>query len=206
MLYIYLKITIVSHKMIIVDNVLVSEDILSVAFACNLISCRGACCVEGESGAPLDKEETLILDKLYPKIKKYLNEKGIKAIEQQGRHIVDSDGDYVTPLVGGRECAYTVFENNIAFCGIEKAYKDGAVDFQKPISCHLYPIRVSKNKYYEKLNYHKWKICSAACKTGEEKQIRIYEFLKKPLIKKYGKKWYSELDKIAKEFISQKKK
>jgi len=177
---------------------LISEDILEKKFVCDLERCKGACCVEGASGAPLEKEETIILQEIYPKIRHYLPETGQKAIDEQGTSIVDSDGDHVTPLVDGKECAYTVFDElGVASCGIEKAHRDGVVDFRKPISCHLYPIRIDHYASFDAVNYHHWPICEAACALGEKLSVPTYRFTKDALIRKYGEKWYRELEVIA---------
>ncbi len=188
--------------MIQINDKLISEDIFEVEFVCNLSKCKGACCVEGDSGAPLDKEETEILDQLYPTIKPYLTPNGIQAIEEQGKWIRDPyDGEFVTPTVEGKECAYVTFDKNgITKCGIEKAYEDGAIEWQKPISCHLYPIRVKDYKTFSALNYHKWSICSDACTLGKELHIPVYQFLKTPLIRKYGPEFYTILCEAAEEW------
>jgi hypothetical protein len=151
--------------MIQIDDKLISEDIFSEEFVCNLTKCKGACCVEGDVGAPLDKDELEILDSIFDKIKPYLTQEGIKALEEQGTWTTDpSDGMYVTPMVEDRECAYVTFdEKGITKCGIEKAYEDGAIDWQKPISCHLYPIRITEYSTFSALNYHEWSVCSDAC-------------------------------------------
>jgi len=186
--------------MIQIEDKIISEDILDKSFVCNLNKCKGICCVEGDSGAPLDIEETQILRDIYPKVKMYLRAEGIEAIEQQGTHIVDMDGDLVTPLVKGQECAYVVFdESGNTKCGIEIAYKDGVIDYQKPISCHLYPIRITKYPSFDALNYDSWKICSDACILGEELKVSVYKFLKTPLIRKYGKRFYEELSILDSE-------
>ena len=188
--------------MIQINDKLISEDIFTQEFVCNLSKCKGACCVEGDIGAPITKEETKILDEIFQKIKPYLTEDGIKAIEQQGTWTVDPhDGDYVTPMVENRECVYVTFdENGITKCGIEKAYEDGAVDWQKPISCHLYPIRAVSYSSFEALNYHEWPICSDACALGKELKVPVYKFLKTPLIRKYGEEFYQMLSDAAEEY------
>ncbi len=188
--------------MIQIDDKLISEDIFSEEFVCNLTKCKGACCVEGDVGAPLDKNETEILDRLYPKFKSYLTEDGIKAIEKQGTWTTDPmDGDFVTPMVENRECVYVTFdEKGITKCGIEKAYEDGAIDWQKPISCHLYPIRVTEYRTFTALNYHEWPICNDACTLGKELQVPVYKFLKTPLIRKYGEDFYEVLSEAADEW------
>lgn len=180
--------------MIKVGDVLVSEDIRTKEFVCNLEKCKGACCVEGDYGAPLEEDELEILKKIYPRIKPYLTKEGIKAIEEQGAYVLDPDGEYSTPTIGGKECAYARYDDKgILKCGIEDAYKDGKVEFRKPISCHLYPIRITKKKDFEAVNYHKWSICSPACAFGKELKVPLYKFLKDSLIRKYGQAWYNEL-------------
>ena len=188
--------------MIQIDDKLISEDIFSEEFICNLSKCKGACCVEGDVGAPLDKDETLILERIFEQVKPYLRPEGVKAIEEQGTWVLDpSDNDYVTPMVEGKECAYVIFdERGITKCGIEKAYEDGAVDWQKPISCHLYPIRIDEYRTFTALNYHKWEICSDACSLGKELKVPIYKFVKTPLIRKYGEEWYQTLCEAADEW------
>jgi hypothetical protein len=188
--------------MIQIDDKLISEDIFSEEFVCNLSKCKGACCVEGDVGAPLDKDETLILERIFEQVKPYLRPEGVKAIEEQGTWVLDpSDNDYVTPMVEGKECAYVIFdERGITKCGIEKAYEDGAVDWQKPISCHLYPIRIDEYRTFTALNYHKWEICSDACSLGKELKVPIYKFVKTPLIRKYGEDWYQTLCEAADEW------
>jgi hypothetical protein len=180
--------------MIKVGEVLVSDDIAEKEFVCNLDKCKGACCVEGDFGAPLNEDELQILEDIYPIVKPYLTKEGVAAIEKQGVHTTDDDGDLCTPIIEGRECVYAIYDKKgVLKCGIEQAYLDGKIAWKKPISCHLYPIRITKKKEFEALNYHKWNICSPACALGKELQVPIYKFLKDPLIRKYGESWYSEL-------------
>ena len=188
--------------MIQIENKLISEDIFSEEFVCNLNKCKGACCVAGDVGAPLEKYETEILDKIFDQVKPYLRPEGVKALEEQGTWTVDPhDGDFVTPMVNGEECAYVIFdEKGITKCGIEKAYEDGAVDWQKPISCHLYPIRVNEYSTFTALNYHEWEICNDACILGKELKVPVYKFLKTPLIRKYGEEFYTTLCEAAEEW------
>lgn len=183
-------------------NTLISEDLFEKRFVCDLNACKGACCVEGESGAPLLKEEAEQIEKLWPKYKSYIPEKGRQAVAEQGFSVIDEDGDLVTPLVDGKkECAFTVFdEKGIALCGVEKAWKDGAIPFRKPISCHLYPIRVVKLKEHDGLNYHKWPICKPACTCGAKLDVPVYRFLKDALVRAYGQEWYEELEVIHSEW------
>ena len=183
--------------MIKVGDILVSDDIKDVEFVCHLDKCKGACCVEGDLGAPLEEEELSIMNEILEEVKPYLTPDGLKAIEEQGTYILDEDGDYSTPTIGGKECAYSHYdEKRVLKCGIEQAYLDGKIGFKKPISCHLYPIRITKNKKgFEAVNYHKWSICSAACSYGKSLQVPLYKFLKEPLVRKYGAGWYDELTK-----------
>jgi hypothetical protein len=183
--------------MIKIGEVLVSDDIKEKEFVCNLEKCKGACCVEGDYGAPLEDDELEILKKIYPHVKPYLSPEGIKAIEEQGTHVLDDDGDFSTPTIGGKECAYAIYDGKgILKCGIEEAYNEGKIDWKKPISCHLYPIRITKKKNFEAVNYHKWSICSPACALGKELQVPLYRFLKDPLVRKYGNDWYDELVEV----------
>lgn len=187
--------------MIQIDDKLISEDLFSEEFVCNLAKCKGICCVEGDAGAPLNEDETHILDEIYPKIKSYLRPEGIQAIEEQGTYTLDFEGDLVTPLVNNAECAYVIFdEKGYTKCAIEKAYEDGVIDWQKPISCHLYPIRITEYSNFSAINYHEWDICSDACTLGKELGVKVYQFLKKPLIRKYGEDFYQTLSEAAEEW------
>lgn len=183
-------------------DTLISEDLFEERFVCDLNACKGACCVAGESGAPLEQEEAELLKQLWPKIKPYIPDKGQRAIDTHGVSEVDEDGDLVTTLVEGRgECAFTVFDDKgIALCGVEKAWKDGAIPFRKPISCHLYPIRIAKLKFHEGLNYHRWPICRPACECGAKLEVPVFRFLKDALTRKYGTDWYDELELLYQEW------
>lgn len=185
--------------MIAIDKTLVSEDLLERKFVCDLTACKGACCVAGDSGAPLDKEELPLLESVLEKVKPYMVKKGIKAIEKHGPYVVDGDGDYTTTLVSeGAECAFVYFdENKVAGCAIEKAYNEGKISWQKPISCHLYPVRITAYKSYDAVNYHTWDVCKAACECGKKLDVPVYKFLKGPLIRKYGKEWFQQLEQSA---------
>lgn len=180
--------------MILIDNTVISDDVAEQFFVCNLDKCKGACCVEGDLGAPLEADELAQLDAIYPKIKPYLTEAGIRAIERQGRYESDGDDGYVTTTVNGRECVYAIYdERGILKCGIEAAYNDGVIDWKKPISCHLYPIRVTKYDQYHALNYDRWPICSPACGFGKELNVPVYKFVREALIRAYGETWYGKL-------------
>ncbi len=184
--------------MIILEPALISEDLLEKHFICDLSKCKGACCVEGEFGAPLGDDELEIIEAEMPHILPYLNQASQSAIEKKGFFEKDTDGDIVTTCLPSGECNFSYKdENGILSCGIEKAWKEGKTTFRKPISCHLYPIRVSKVGEFDALNYHRWDICKPACKLGDKHKVAIYEFLKEPLIRKFGEAWYVELDKVA---------
>ena len=181
--------------MILVGNAVLSQDIEDKFFVCDLLACKGACCVEGDAGAPLEEEETKILEEIYPQVKPYLSEEGKKFIESQGTWVNDKDGDKVTPTIANnKECAYAIYDQKgILKCGIEQAYLDGKVSFKKPISCHLYPIRITKYDQFDAVNYDRWEICDPACNLGQSLQIPLYRFLKDALIRKYGEAWYEQL-------------
>jgi hypothetical protein len=184
---------------------IISEEILDKEFVCNLNACKGACCVEGEAGAPVSKEEGKILKTIYPKIKNFLRPEGIEAINKQGVYTINPIGDFETTLVDGHECAYAVFdENNMVKCAIEAAHKAGVVDFYKPISCHLYPIRVKEYSTLTAVNYHSWPICNDACTLGKELKVPTYQFVKQALIRMFGQDWYDELDTMAQEYYTNK--
>lgn len=184
--------------MIALGHTLISEDVFEKKFVCDLSACKGECCVSGDSGAPLNKKELKILDKIYPEVRPYMNSKGVAAVEKHGSYVLDSDGDYTTTLVAdGEECAFVYFdEHNIAKCAIEKAYLDGKIDWKKPISCHLYPIRISEYRDYDAVNYHSWHICKPACDCGSQLDVPVFKFLKEPLIRRYGEDWYHELEQV----------
>lgn len=181
--------------MIAIDDKLLSDELFEKKFVCDLAACKGACCVEGESGAPLEDDELPKIREVLEKVLPYLPEAGRKAIEEQGPYVVDDDGEYVTPLVKGKECAFTVFEKDgTAKCGIEQAYRDDKIDWLKPMSCHLYPIRLTKLKDFDALNYHKWQICEPACDCGAKLDVPVFKFLKEPLIRKYDEDFYAKLE------------
>mgnify|MGYP001363296017 FL=1 len=188
-----------------IDDTLISEEIISEEFVCNISKCKGQCCVSGSAGAPLEKEETKILEKLYSKISPFLSKKGRKAIKEQGNYVRGFDGDLETPLIENKECAYTVFDKSgVAQCGIEKAYNQGAIKWNKPISCHLYPIRVNKYPTFTAVNYHEWSVCDSACSLGAELKVPVYKFVKNALVRKFGKKWFKKLSLFAKDWKNKK--
>ncbi len=180
---------------------IVSEEIIEKEFVCNLSACKGTCCVDGEAGAPLEEEELKILMDIYPKVKPFLTKEGIEAIEDQGLYIT-VNGEYETPLIPSDDsCVYINYdEKGIAQCGIEEAFNQGEVTWKKPISCHLYPVRVQNYSEFSAVNYHKWEICDDACSLGKELQVPVYKFVKQALIRKFGEDWYVELEKVAENF------
>jgi hypothetical protein len=194
--------------MIIVQDKLVSDDVVEAQFVCNLSACKGACCWEGDFGAPLESAELAVLEQIYEQVKPFLSPAGTAAIEAQGKYVwFDGMEQHGTPLIEGGPCAYMTFDGaGVAQCGIEQAWRAGATDFQKPISCHLYPIRVEKFEKFdsEALNYDRWDICSAACTLGEKEKVPVYQFLKSAIIRKYGADFYEELDGAAQFLASQK--
>lgn len=184
--------------MIVLQHTVVSDDLKDKFFVCNLEKCKGACCVEGDLGAPLEDEELNILKENYEIIKPYLSREGQQAIAEQGLYTKDWEGDFSTTTIGNRECAYAIYDSNLTLkCGIEQAFLDGKINWRKPISCHLYPIRITKYDGFEALNYDKWQICNAACSFGQDLGVRVYQFLKEPLIRKYGQDWYNELEELV---------
>ncbi|MBT8281908.1 MAG: DUF3109 family protein [Muriicola sp.] len=182
---------------------LVSEEIIEKDFVCNLTACKGACCVDGDAGAPLEDSETIILKDIYEEVKPFLRQEGIEAIESLGHYVKGEDGEWETPLIGNRECAYTVFDDRgIAKCGLEEAYMKGATTWKKPVSCHLYPVRVTEYTNLTAVNYHKWQLCDPACDLGESLQVPIYKFVREALIRKFGENWYKELEEIGRQHQS----
>jgi len=190
--------------MLEIDKTLISLDLISSRFHCDLKACRGACCISGDSGAPLEQEEAEKLDEIYPLLKPFLREESVKAIEEQGTSVIDIEGDRVTPLIQGKECAYTWFENGIARCAIETAYSKGVIDFRKPISCYLYPVRIRKYSQFEGVNYDRWDICRDAITLGNKLDMPVYRFAEKPLVQYYGQEWFNLLETAAKNLMIEK--
>ena len=189
--------------MLQIDDTIVSLDILEESFICDLSACKGICCVEGDSGAPVEDEEVALLEKVLPHVWEDLSPKAQEVINRQGVVYVDEDGEYVTSIVDGEDCVFTCYdENGYCKCAIEKAYREGRVDFYKPISCHLYPVRVAKYNGFRAVNYHRWNVCQAAMLFGLKSEVKVYQFLKEPLIHKFGKEWYAQLCEAAKELSS----
>ena len=189
--------------MIEIDDKIVSADLLRECFVCDLGKCKGICCVEGDAGAPLDIEEVDLLEEEYENYAPYMTAEGREAIEREGFMVVDSEGDYTTPLIDNAACAYSFEENGVVFCAIERAYREGKCQFLKPISCHLYPIRVKqfRNGTYG-LNYHRWAVCRDAVECGKKLGIPVYKALKEPIIRRFGEEFYKALE-CAEELLSQ---
>jgi hypothetical protein len=188
--------------MIIHGTALISEDLFDKHFICNLGKCKGACCVEGEQGAPLNETEIEEISQNMNAIKPHLTPHSTKAIEQMGFWETDPEGDLVTTCLPTGECNFSRYENGILSCAIEQAWKVGESSFRKPISCHLYPIRVSQVGEYEALNYHRWEICKPACTLGKEHKLPLYKFVKDALVRKFGNEWYEELDEIGEAYLA----
>ena len=191
--------------MIEVDDKLLSLDLFEKKFVCNLTACKGICCIEGNAGAPLEMEEIDILEESLDAIKPYMRQEGIEVIEKQGVFYMDEDNEPVTSLVKNGACTFVYFDkNNSTKCSIEKAHSEGKLDFKKPISCHLYPLRVTKLRNYEAVNFNQWDICSDACTLGTELNVKVYKFLKEPIIRKWGERFFTELIQIDKEIEREK--
>lgn len=185
--------------MIEIDDKIVSTDLLKECFACDLAQCKGICCVEGNAGAPLEMEEVDILEEEYENYKPYMTEAGIEAVEEQGFMVIDEEGDYTTPLVNDAECAFSFEENGTTFCAIERAWREGRCSFPKPISCHLYPIRLAQFRNGTiGLNYHRWEVCRSAVECGKKIGLPLYKALREPIIRRFGEEFYHQLEEAAK--------
>ncbi|MFV0593559.1 MAG: DUF3109 family protein [Draconibacterium sp.] len=177
-----------------IGRAILSRDIFEEHFLCDILKCKGACCIEGDSGAPLTDEEAIQIEKDYPLFEAYLPKKHKKEVEKQGYSVIDSDGDLVTPLVNNRQCVYSFYnEKDILQCAIEKAFLEGKTKFRKPVSCHLFPIRITEYRNFDAVNYQQLKICKPGRKCGASQKLPLYKFLKEPLIRKYGEDWYKEV-------------
>ena len=185
--------------MILIQDTIISPDVLDEYFQCDLSVCKGICCAEaGDSGAPVEKEEVLRLEEILPLVWDDLSPKAKKVIKKQGVVYVDEDGEQVISIVERKDCVFTCYdENGCCRCAIEKAFREGKTDFYKPISCHLYPVRVAQYKDFRAVNYHRWSVCEAARILGKKNDVKVYQFLKEPLIRKFGEEWYKELEGLA---------
>jgi len=187
--------------MIAIEDTLISLDLIEYYFQCDLPNCKGNCCVDGDAGAPLEKDEFDILRKILPAVWDDLSPKAQQIIEKQGVGYIDISGETVTSIVNGKDCVFTCYDaNGGCRCAIEKAYREKRIDFLKPVSCHLYPIRVTQYENYQAVNYHRWKVCRPAEILGEKTRIPVYQFLREPLIRKFGEQWFEMLDHYAREY------
>jgi len=187
--------------MLQIGKTVISLDILEEQFCCDLGKCQGACCVEGDSGAPVTLEEVKIIKEIYPQFEEYLSERNHAEVLKQGYSVTDADGDLVTPLVGNNECVFTfVDEQGNTKCAIEKAYFEKRISFRKPVSCHLFPIRVTEYKRFDAINYQQLEICSSGRSCGKSQKLPLWQYLKEPLTRKYGKQWYKDLEISADEY------
>ena len=191
--------------MIEIDNTIVSLDVIEKQFCCNVSLCKGACCVEGDSGAPLENDEVLAIEDAIESISKFLSNKAKELIITDGVAMIDSDGDLVTPLNDNRECVFTVFNKGVAECAIEKSWENKECSLQKPVSCHLYPIRLKQYDKFTAVNYHPWDICKPALNFGKKEGLFLYKFAKPALIRKFGTEWYDQLC-LAAEYVFKNKK
>ena len=186
--------------MLQIKDTLISTDVLDHYFCCDLSRCKGICCVKGDAGAPLTAEEVDLLPGIIHEIKPFLRKEGVKAIDEQGTHVIDDENETVTPLIDGKECAYVIFEEGIAACAIEKAFEAGTISFRKPVSCHLYPIRIRKYEKFTAVNYDRWDICEPARELGKSMKIPVFQFVKDALVRRFGKDWFRQLSIAANAF------
>lgn len=186
--------------MIQIDDAIISLDVIEKYFLCDLSKCKGACCIEGESGAPLEESEKGRLEEVLPLVWADLSPEAQEVIKQQGVSYVDSDGDLVTSIINGKNCVFTCNDSEgVCKCAIEKAYREGKTDFYKPVSCHLYPVRLTQYPDFVAVNYHRWDVCKAAEILGRRERVPVYKFLKEPLIRKFGEAWYKALEECVEE-------
>ena len=179
----------------IIDKTVVASDVVEESFVCDLNKCKGACCVEGDLGAPLEESELNKIEEVLEVVKPYLPPEALEVLEKEGGYVLDEEGDFSTTTINNRECAFAFYdESKILKCSIEQAWRDGKTDFQKPISCHLYPIRIKNLGDYEAINYDRWHICSSACDLGATLKVPVYKFLREPLVRKYGEEWFEKLE------------
>ncbi len=190
--------------MLQIQDALVSLDVVERFFCCDLDKCLGACCIEGDAGAPVTEAEVEEIRKALPEIWDDLLPAAKKAIEEEGLSYLDPEGELVTQIVDGKNCVFSTYaEGGMCICALEKAYREGRISFYKPISCHLYPLRLTEHKTFTAVNYHSWKICKCAEVMGRAKGLRVYEFLKEPLIRRFGQEWYDELALTCRQYINQ---
>ena len=193
--------------MLQVGETVISFEIFEEKFVCDLSSCKGECCIAGEEGAPLEKEEIEKIEKILPEVWEYLPEQSKEIIKKQGVSYIDREGENAVSIVNGAECVFMYRNHNgYAQCAIERACLEGKISFRKPISCYLYPIRIKRYKDFTAVNYHRWHVCKCALELGAKENIPVYKFLKNPLIEKFGNNWYEQVEIAAKELKKYRKK
>ncbi len=191
--------------MLQIGKTIISLDVIQKDFCCDLNKCKGACCVDGDSGAPLTPEEAILIEEMYPDYEEYLSDLNKAEIEKQGFSVIDGDGDLVTPIVGNNECVFTFTdEAGITKCAIEKAYFEKHTAFRKPVSCHLFPIRITEYKRFDAVNYQELDICRPGRICGKRNGMPLWKYLKEPLIRKYGEEWYKEFTYAAENLPKEK--
>lgn len=186
--------------MLQIEDTIVSLSLIEKKFVCDLSACKGSCCRYGDTGAPVTADEAAALERIRADLWPFLRSEGKRAIEMQGTSLRDFEGELVTPLIGNEECAYTVMDDDVYKCGIETAFNTGAVDFRKPLSCHLFPVRVKQYSTFRAVNYEEWPICKPGADCGTEKNVELYLFLREPLIRAFGQEWYDGLHWAAGEY------
>lgn len=189
--------------MLQIEDTIVSLDLITEEFVCDLCSCRGMCCVEGDSGAPVEEEEIARLEGALTVVWDDLAPEARELIERQGVVYLDEEGEFVTSIVNGKDCVFTCYDSEgNCLCALEKAFREGKIDFYKPVSCHLYPVRVARYKEFRAVNYNRWNVCRAAVLRGKREGVKLYRFLREPLIRKFGNEWYKQLEYAAEEFAT----
>jgi len=193
--------------LIAIENILVSDEVVESQFVCDLSKCKGGCCEDGDAGAPLSKKELTELNNAYDAANPYMTKEGVAVTEKQGRYEYDREFGWVTPTIQGKMCAYGYRDKKgVIMCAFEQAYNDGKTTWKKPVSCHLYPIKIKKSKEYEMLNYEpRESLCSPACALGEKLKVPTYVFLKDALVRKYGEDFYHLLEKAAEQYFKNRK-
>lgn len=190
--------------MLQIKDALVSLDVVERFFLCDLDKCLGECCIEGDAGAPITEEEFETLKRILPAVWDELLPKAQEVIKEKGVGYVDEEGDLVTQIVDGKNCVFSCYgKNGMCYCAIEKLYREGKIDFYKPISCHLYPLRLKEYPTFTAVNFHRWKICKCAEVLGRKEGVRAYQFLKEPLIRRFGAEWYAELEEACNLYLEE---
>lgn len=190
--------------MLQIKDALVSLDLAEEYFVCDLHKCLGECCIEGDAGAPVTESELQRLKEVLPLVWNDLLPAARERIEAEGVGYIDEEGDLVTQIVDGRNCVFTTYgPDGMCLCAIEKAFREGRTDFRKPMSCYLYPLRLTEYPTFTAVNYHRWKICKCACALGRKESVRLYQFMREPLIARFGQEWYDELAEACKAYLEE---